>query len=130
MALGDERKAAIEAGRELARSGIASSVVVHVAEQGQNRTFVSAVRAIGPADELARRLGAVGTRGVWEAEFRHVRDHGRRWPAETPSQGVGMVFAIWRKADLTHAEFDAYWRDTHAPRGSGFCPVRIAPRGP
>ena len=115
MALGDDREAALEAGRELARSGVASSVFVHVAEEGQDRTFVSAVRATGPSDELAERLGVVATRGIWEAEFRHVRDHGRRWPAEAASQGVGMVYAIWRKPDLTHAEFDAYWRDTHAP---------------
>ena len=115
MALGDERAAALELGRELADSGPASSLIVHVAREGWDRHFVSAVRAVGPVDELAKALEAVGAFGVWETEFRHVSDHGWRWPPGEPSEGVGSVFGIWRNPALSHEEFDAYWRDVHAP---------------
>ncbi len=115
MAIGDDRDATLELGRRLAQSGRASSVIVHVAHDGWDRRFVSAIRAVGPVDELATAVAPVGTRGVWEAEFRRVVDYERDWPDGEPSPGVGMVFGIWRLPELSYEQYDAYWRDKHAP---------------
>jgi hypothetical protein len=115
MAIGDDRDATLELGRRLARSGDASSVIVHVAHEGWDRKFVSALRAVGPVDELAAAVAPAGTRGVWESEFRRVKHYGQSWPDGEPSPGVGLVFGIWRLPGLSYEEFDAYWRDGHAP---------------
>lgn len=115
IALGDDREAALELGRRLAREGTASSVIAHLAHEGWDRKFVAALRAAGPVDELAKALEPIGTQGVWEAEFRRVKDYGRTWPPGEPTPGVGMLFAIWRHPSLSHAQFDAHWRDVHAP---------------
>lgn len=115
IAIGDDRDATLELGRRLTRAGKAEAVVVHIAHEGQDRKFVSVLRAVGPSDDLGAALAAVGTRGVWEAEFRRVADCRRSWADGERSPGAAMVFAIWRRPDLSHAEFDAYWRDVHAP---------------
>jgi uncharacterized protein (TIGR02118 family) len=115
MALGDDRATALELGRELARSPAAQAVVVHVALPGQDRRFVSALRAIGPVEDLAKALEPMASHGIWEAEFRSVRSHGRSESDGQPTPGVGMLFGIWRRPGLSHAEFDTHWRDVHAP---------------
>ena len=52
MALGDDREATLELGRQLAGAGQTSSVVVYTADQGQDRSFVSALRAVGSPEQL------------------------------------------------------------------------------
>jgi uncharacterized protein (TIGR02118 family) len=114
-ALGDDRDAALEAGRKLAESGAASSVWVHVAHEGQDRHYVSVLRAVGRSSDLLDAVAPVGKLGVYESEFRRVKAYERDWEIGQPSRGLGLVFGIWRRPDLDHAAFNAYWRDHHAP---------------
>ena len=115
MALGDDRDVTLELGRQLARSDLATSAIAYLAHEGWDRKYVSALRVLGPADELAKAVAEVGTCGVWRCEFRRVQERARRWPLGQPSPGVAMLFAIWRRPELSHAEFDSHWRDVHAP---------------
>ena len=55
-ALGSDREAALELGRKLVDLDVATSVVVHVAQEGQDRHFVSALRAGGREEALAHVL--------------------------------------------------------------------------
>lgn len=115
MALGNDRQAALELGRALADDDETGSIVVYTADQGQDRRFVSALRVIGPAEALAPALAPVGTYGIWEAEFRHVKDAGRTTAPGDPTPGISMFFACWRNPDWSHAQFNEHWRDVHAP---------------
>ncbi|MEE9282054.1 MAG: EthD domain-containing protein [Myxococcota bacterium] len=115
MAIGDDRDRILELGRRLAHSGKADSVIVHIAHEGWDRRFVAALRAIGRVDELAPAVEPVATWGLWETEFRRVKAYGRSWANGERSPGVGMVFGVWRHPELSHAQFDAHWRDIHAP---------------
>lgn len=115
MALGDDREATLEIGRKLAESGVAASVSVHLAHAGWDRRFVSALRAEGPIEALFEAVVPAGTHGVWETEFRRVKSYERTWPDGAESPGLGAVFGVWRNPRLSYDEFDAYWRDQHAP---------------
>ena len=114
-ALGDNREAALELGRKLVDLDVASSVVVHLAQKGQDRHFVSVLRAVGRVADLVDRVVPVGTYGVWQCEFRGVKSYTRDWKLGESSPGLGLVFGVWRHPDLSHAEFDRHWRDVHAP---------------
>ena len=115
MALGDDREATLELGRQLAGGGQTSSVVVYTADQGQDRSFVSALRAVGSPEQLAPALKSAGAFGIWETEFRHVLDCARAPTLGKRTPGISMFFACWRNPDWSHEQFSAHWRDIHAP---------------
>lgn len=114
-----EREAAAEAA-EAARRALAAAqqpgeVVLHTAVDGHTGPWLGVVRAVGDPLLLAGALGPAATTGLYEAELRHVRSHERSWPPGEQTPGLGLLFAIIRRDDLSHEQFDAHWRDVHAP---------------
>jgi uncharacterized protein (TIGR02118 family) len=70
-------------------------------------------------DERARAavdaLGEVAEAYAFRVERRRVKAYPRTWPDGARSPGVEIVAAMRRLPALTRAEFDAHWRDRHAP---------------
>jgi hypothetical protein len=61
------------------------------------------------------RLGAAVRLHAYLVSERLARRHVEDWPVGTPTPGVRFVALMVRKAELSHEEFDAYWRDVHSP---------------
>jgi uncharacterized protein (TIGR02118 family) len=70
-------------------------------------------------DERARAavdaLGEVGEAQAYRVEQRRVKAHPRSWPDGVRTPGVEIVSAMLRLPALSHSDFDAHWRDRHAP---------------
>jgi uncharacterized protein (TIGR02118 family) len=60
-------------------------------------------------------LGEVGLPQAYRVEQRRVKAHPRTWPDGARTPGVEIVSAMRRLPGLSHADFDAHWRDRHAP---------------
>jgi uncharacterized protein (TIGR02118 family) len=118
VAICGDRAEAVAAAKELALASDGSparSVTVHTAVEGHTGSWLAVVRATGAADGLVPTLAAVATTGLYATTFRRVKAHDRTWPDGEQTPGVGYMFAIVRHPSITHAEFDAHWRDVHAP---------------
>jgi uncharacterized protein (TIGR02118 family) len=92
-----------------------TAVTLHTALEGHTGDWLAVIRATGDPAVLAEGLAGIGTVGVYETTFRRVKAHERTWAVGEPTPGVGLLLAIVAHPDLTHAEFDAHWRDVHAP---------------
>jgi uncharacterized protein (TIGR02118 family) len=44
-----------------------------------------------------------------------VKAHDQTWSVADETPGVGLMFPVVRRPDLTHEQFDSHWRDNHAP---------------
>jgi uncharacterized protein (TIGR02118 family) len=121
VAICAEREAAAEAAEAVRQSLVADGraqagdVVLHTALEGHSGPWLGVVRAVGDPAELSGPLQGVATTGLYEAEFRHVRAYPRNWAAGSQTPGLGLLFAVVRRADLSHEQFDEHWRDRHAP---------------
>jgi hypothetical protein len=67
------------------------------------------------ASELEASLGDRLTFNAYLVSENFPRTHEQTWPDGTPTPGVRMIAIMIRHAEMTRAEFEAYWRDTHAP---------------
>ncbi len=68
-------------------------------------------RARAAVDALAE----VGAAHVYRVERRRVKAYPRTWPDGARTPGVELISAIRRLPALSHAAFDAHWRDRHVP---------------
>jgi uncharacterized protein (TIGR02118 family) len=93
----------------------ARHVTLHTAVDGFTGDFLGAVRAIGDPAALARALAEAAEVGLYATTFRRVRAHEQTWSVGEETPGVGLLFRVIRRPDLTHDQFDAHWRDNHAP---------------
>jgi uncharacterized protein (TIGR02118 family) len=128
VAICAEREAAAEAA-EAARRALGAAggtdggtngtgldaVVLHTALEGHTGPWLGVVRAVGATEVLVPPLEEAATTGLYEAEFRRVRAHPRTWAAGEQTPGLGLLFAVVRRADISHEQFDEHWRDRHAP---------------
>jgi len=92
-------------------------------------------------ESLAPRASVIAAAHAYRVERRHVKHYPRSWPDGTRSPGLFMVSPVVRAAGLSHEQFDAHWRDRHAPlalrhhvgiwdyRQSGVCQV-LTPGSP
>jgi hypothetical protein len=67
------------------------------------------------ASELTDSLGERLIFNAYLVSENFPRTHEQIWPDGTRSPGVRMIAIMIRHAEMTRAEFEAYWRDTHAP---------------
>ena len=104
-ALGRDRSAAVEVARLI--GGVA---LVDVDNDGRDRPFNTLV--IGDRRVAA---GGVADVGLYRVSVRPMRYQRRSWPPESVTPGLTAVFAMLRRADLTHEQADAHWREIHAP---------------
>lgn len=81
-----------------------------VAQDQQKQAFGALV--IG---EDRAALAPVADVGLYRVDVRRMRHQRRFWPADEATPGVTAVFGLLHHPDLTHAQADAHWRDTHAP---------------
>lgn len=91
-------------------------------EEAADPTVASAVEVYGDAAdlrvlaaELEASLGERAKLNAYLVNERLPRRHEQVWPDGTPSPGVRMMALMVRNAELSRAEFDAYWRDEHTP---------------
>jgi len=115
-----EREAAGAAARDLlaAPEGGAAAprtLTLHTALPGHNGEWTGVVRASGNVEALAASLATTADRGLYAAELRSIKAHPITWAPGEPSPGIGLLFAAKRRPDLSHEEYDAHWRDGHAP---------------
>jgi hypothetical protein len=103
-ALGSRGPEAIETARAI--GGIA-----FVANDGQ-REPAFATLVLGDDRAAVERIADIG---LYAVEVRPMRHQRRFWPADAASPGLTAAFGMVRRADLTHAQSDAHWRDIHAP---------------
>jgi uncharacterized protein (TIGR02118 family) len=64
------------------------------------------------AVEALRDLGGPH---VYRVETRRVKAYPRSWPDGARTPGIEMLSTLRRLARLGRADFDAHWRDVHAP---------------
>ena len=121
VALCRDRSEAVAAAQRLAaaaqRLGTTptTGVTLHTAVEGHTGDWLAVIRATGDPEDLADGLAGVSVVGVYETTFRQVKAHERTWAVGEATPGAGRLFAIVAHPRLTHAEFDAHWRDVHAP---------------
>ena len=104
-ALGRDRSAAVEVARAI--SGVA---LVDFDHDHRDRPFDTLV--IGDRRLAVERVADVG---LYRVSVRPMRYQRRSWPPESVTPGVTAVFPMLRRADLTHDQADAHWREVHAP---------------
>ncbi len=107
LALGSDPDAAKAVAR--ATGGVAY-LSTHADQDG--RPFASVVR-VATADLAA--LAPAADVGCYVVYSRAMRQHPARWTQDLPTPGLVAAFGLVARADLSHAEADAHWRDTHAP---------------
>lgn len=117
VALCGDRDAAAAAADRLATdpASPAEGVILHTAVAGHTGEWVAVVRATGDPEALRPWLADVATVGLYATQFRRVMEHPRTWADGEQTPGVAMMFGVARRADLSHEQFDAHWRDNHAP---------------
>jgi uncharacterized protein (TIGR02118 family) len=74
--------------------------------------FRSLIRVSTDDRSLLAGADDIGTYLVFS---RQVKTHPVNWASGEPSPGVSAVFGMVGHPDLSHAQSDAHWRDTHAP---------------
>jgi uncharacterized protein (TIGR02118 family) len=97
------------------RSASARSVTLHTALEGHTGDFLGVVRATGEPAELAEKLADAASIGLYATTFRRVKEHAETWSVGEETPGLGLLFPVVRRGDLTHEQFDSHWRDNHAP---------------
>jgi uncharacterized protein (TIGR02118 family) len=110
-----ELAAAVSTGGGAADVSGQPGVVLHTAVAGHQGEWTAVVRAVGDAERLAAVLRPEADQGLYAAEFRRIKAHPVDWAPGEATPGIGLLFAARRRPDLTHEEFDAHWRDRHAP---------------
>jgi hypothetical protein len=68
---------------------------------------------VGTVERDAAELFGAAT--IYRVNGRVERGYERTWLAGERSPGNKMVAPLWRKDGLTHGDFVAHWRGTHAP---------------
>ncbi|MCY4517246.1 MAG: EthD domain-containing protein [Acidimicrobiaceae bacterium] len=81
-------------------------------DDGRELPFRTLVRAMTDSADALTRAGTVGT---YLAFSRIIRERPLGADPGAPSPGVTAIFPIVHHPDLTHAQGDSHWRDTHAP---------------
>jgi len=106
LALGSDPAAAKAVAQELGGIALCSN------GGGGDRPFASVVR-VATSDPSA--LAPAADLGLYLAFSRTMRAHPRNWTGPNPTPGLVAAFGLVRRAERTHAETDAHWRDIHAP---------------
>lgn len=99
-----------------AAAEVAASVggVCYAADPDDRRElpFRTLVRAMTDSADALTRAGKVGT---YLAFSRIIRERPLGADPGAPSPGLTAIFPMVHHPDLTHAQGDSHWRDTHAP---------------
>ncbi|WP_420436060.1 EthD domain-containing protein [Candidatus Poriferisodalis sp.] len=99
-----------------AAAEVAASVggVCYAADPDDRRElpFRTLVRAMTDSADALTRAGTVGT---YLAFSRIIRERPLGADPGAPSPGLTAIFPMVHHPDLTHAQGDRHWRDTHAP---------------
>ena len=99
-----------------AAAEVAASVggVCYAADPDDRREFPfrTLVRAMTDAPDL---LAPAATVGTYLAFSRIIRERPLGSDPGTPSPGLTAIFPMVHHPELTHAQGDSHWRDTHAP---------------
>ena len=101
--------------------GSRGSEAIEVARAIDGIAFVATDRQAEPAfvtlviGEDRAVLEKVADIGLYEVHVRPMRHQRRFWPDGSATPGVTAAFGMVRRADLTHEQADAHWRDVHAP---------------
>lgn len=95
---------------------VAASVggVCYAADQDDRREFPfrTLVRAMTDRPDVLAPAATVGSYLVFS---RIIRERPLEAELGSPSPGVAAIFPLVRHPELTHAQSDSHWRDTHAP---------------
>ena len=81
-------------------------------DDGRELPFRTLVRAMTDSADALTRAGKVGT---YLAFSRIIRERPLGADPGAPSPGLTAIFPMVHHPDLTHAQGDSHWRDTHAP---------------
>jgi hypothetical protein len=84
--------------------GAATSVVLHTAIPTWEGPLLGVVRAVGEEATLGPAFSDAGATDVYAATFRRVKEHPRTWADGEQTPGLGALFAICRRPDLTHQD--------------------------
>ena len=88
--------------------------VCYAADPDDRREFPfrTLVRAMTDAPDA---LAPAATVGTYLAFSRIIRERPLESDPGTPSPGLTAIFPMVHHPDLTHAQGDSHWRDTHSP---------------
>jgi uncharacterized protein (TIGR02118 family) len=95
-----------EPAREIPQADVAAppsfQALVELAGDQRARAALDALRDLGGPH-------------VYRVERRRIKAYPRTWPDGARTPGVEMISPVRRAAGVTHEQFDAHWRDGHAP---------------